>query len=111
MIRNSTQNWTPGATVKVGFLTLRVVRAIPMAQRTALAARTHRRWHRALPWVWMSSSPCALRAQSLPRPLGGEHQRLALAPALFRQATSPRPATGLVRRQAQPLRPRHNRFR
>ena len=28
MITNSTQNWTPGATVKVGFLTLRVVRAI-----------------------------------------------------------------------------------
>ena len=29
MISNSTQNWTAGATVKVGFLTLRVVRAIP----------------------------------------------------------------------------------
>jgi len=28
MISNSKQNWTPGATVKVGFLTLRVVRAI-----------------------------------------------------------------------------------
>ena len=28
MIRNTTQNWTPGATVKVGFLTLRVVRAV-----------------------------------------------------------------------------------
>ena len=28
MISNSTQNWTAGATVKVGFLTLRVVRAI-----------------------------------------------------------------------------------
>jgi hypothetical protein len=28
MIRNTQQNWTPGATVKVGFLTLRVVRAI-----------------------------------------------------------------------------------
>jgi len=29
MIRNTQQNWTAGATVKVGFLTLRVVRAIP----------------------------------------------------------------------------------
>ena len=28
MITNSKQNWTTGATVKVGFLTLRVVRAI-----------------------------------------------------------------------------------
>lgn len=28
MINKTQQNWTPGATVKVGFLTLRVVRAI-----------------------------------------------------------------------------------
>lgn len=27
MIRNTKQSWTPGATVKVGFLTLRVVSA------------------------------------------------------------------------------------
>lgn len=29
MIKQSTQNWTAGATVKVGFLTLKVQRAIP----------------------------------------------------------------------------------
>jgi hypothetical protein len=29
MITKTKQNWTPGATVKVGFLTLTVVRAIP----------------------------------------------------------------------------------
>ena len=29
MVKNSTQNWTPGAIVKVGFLSLRVVRCIP----------------------------------------------------------------------------------
>lgn len=28
MIRKSSQDWTPGATVKVGFLTLRVVEAV-----------------------------------------------------------------------------------
>lgn len=29
MVNNSKQNWTPGATVKVGFLTLMVLQCIP----------------------------------------------------------------------------------
>lgn len=29
MIKNSNQNWTPGATVKVGFLSLQVVALVP----------------------------------------------------------------------------------
>lgn len=29
MIRNTRQDWSPGRTVRVGFLTLRVVEAIP----------------------------------------------------------------------------------
>lgn len=29
MIRNTTQNWTPGRVVSVGFLRLEVVRAVP----------------------------------------------------------------------------------